>query len=750
MGDSQQQVSLSEPLTSRDASVWRFQVLGHFRAWYEGELQPDNVWGRRKTETLLKVLLSDRGRVFTQDELIEILFADLDPDKAISNLQARISELRRVLQPNLSRNQASSYIQTVGGVNYRFRLSAPITIDALEAQSLFDKAKLSFQNEEWEKARELYQSAFGRIAGEYLPEHRYEDWTNGFRARWQATLASAHFNFAGCNARSGDYASALNSVQEILKLDPYRERAFRESMLYSYLLGERNEALLIYQRCAQILRTDLGVLPSAETRSLYERIRKQEGLDLEALSAESSTPSIAVLPLAPLIEDPKGEYFSDGLTEDIIAQLSKIQGLKVISRTSVMRLKSTSSSIKEIGRELDVSTILEGSVRWSDEKVRVVVQLIGTDTEELLWTETYDRELRDIFAIQSELARAIAKALQARISPSLHPLAALPPTESLEAYQFYLKGRFFVNKRTESDFIKAIELFTRASEMDSDYAAPLAGLADAYGLLAWFGFASMDENYPKSRQYAERALELDGTLAEAHTSIAYEQLNYEWDWQASERSFMRAIEFNPNYVPARHWYAELLAILGRFEAALAQAETAVELDPLAPLSHAIRGWILFFDRQFDLAAQSCQTALELDPYFNTAHWILGQVHLQRGRYDDAIDCFNSTTEYSSAHPSVLALKGYAHARLGETQETTKLMEQVEQMQTDGSPVPVAMAVLNTGLHEYDKAVAWLLKAHETGKWYVPFLGVEPIFAELHDHPGFRSVLERLDLKILHG
>jgi TolB-like protein/two-component SAPR family response regulator/Tfp pilus assembly protein PilF len=742
----QHEIIKTNPKDTDTEPTWRFQVLGRFQAWYSGALKEETFWGRRKTLTLLKILLSEPGRVFTQDELIEWLFVDLDPHKAVSNLQARMSELRRCLEPEFSRNQESYYIETVGGVNYRWRTSAPYQIDVIAMQSLFREGEELFTDSAWNEAKTHYQSAFDLMQGDYLPEDRYEEWALNYRETFKESIIEAYFNFAECQARLGKFTAAIESIRNILGADPYRERAFRVSMLYAYLAGEQNEAHLTYQRCAQILRSDIGVIPSADTRNLYGRIQRQEVLTLDALRGAFSASSIAILPLSPLSDEAEGEYFSDGLTEDIIAQLSKIPDLKVISRTSVMKFKTTEKSLPEIGAELNVSTILEGSVRWSKKKVRVVVQLIRVDTDVHLWAETYDRELKDIFVIQSELARDISKALQAQISPSQEEVAVLAPTQNLEAYHLHLKGRFFLNKRTEKDFRKAIEFFSSASEMDPNYAAPLAGLADAYGLLAWFSFAPMEQNYPISREYAERALQIDGTLAEAYTSLAYEQMNYEWNWVSSEESFINAIELNPNYVPARHWYAELLSILGRMDEALEQTRIAIELDPLSAISHAIRGWIYYFARDYDTGLRHCQNAIELDPALNTAHWILGQVFLQLERYEEAIDSFRLARDHSGDHPSILALTGFAHANLGESDQTEEFLDQVGKMQMDGSPTPIAMATLNLGLKRFDKAVEWLQTAYENGKWFVPFLGVEPRFEELYGNSAFQELLSKLNLK----
>jgi len=727
-------------------TYWRFQFFGQFKAFYCDEPFPPSGWGRRRTLSLLKVFLSDPERVFTQDELIERLFYDLDPGKAVPNLQGRISELRRILEPDLERSQDSSFIETINGTNYRLAPDAPFRLDLVDAERALSRGSAYFNERKWSPAKAEYEAGIAISSLDFLPEDRYEDWAIAPADSWRERYLEALTEYTQCCARLGDLKRAIEIMEEVVNADPYRERAFRDQMLFAHLLGEQRLAISIYEKCVQLLRNELGILPSLETRVLYERIQREDPLTLDSQGHALAMNSIAVLPFSDLSNDSENEYFADGLTEDIIHKLSKIQRLKVISRTSAMRFKNSKLSLLEIGRELQVGAILEGSVRWSDGRVRIAVQLIRTDTESHLWSEIFERDLADIFQIQSEVAQRITESLKPYIMSDDISTSSQPPTGDIEAYHLYLKGRYFLNRRTENDFKRAIEFFEEALKIDAHYAQAIAGLADAHGLLAWFSYGPMEVHFPKSQEYAERALDLDGTLGEAYTALGYYYLNYEWDWAASEQSFQKSIELNPNYVPARHWYAELLAVQGRTTEAVNQLRKAIELDPLSSLVHAVLGWMNYFNRNFAEAKQNCLDAIDLDPHFNTAHWILGQVFIQQARYLDAVEALRQARSLSGDHPSILAQTAYAHIKLNEMDDAMELLNEVKQILTDEMPNPIAMATIQVALGDFGSAVCWLSKAHEKRAWYVPFFAVEPIYAHLHNQPEFQQLLDDLGLQ----
>jgi TolB-like protein/cytochrome c-type biogenesis protein CcmH/NrfG len=360
--------------------------------------------------------------------------------------------------------------------------------------------------------------------------------------------------------------------------------------------------------------------------------------------------SIAVLPFTNLSPDPENEYFSDGLTDDIITQLSKISDLKVISRTSVMQYKKAAKSLPLIGQELGVATVLEGSVRRAGNRVRIAAQLVNAQNDTHLWAEAYDRELTDIFAIQSDVAQQIAAALQARVSPAEQQRIGRKPTENLEAHQLYLQGRFFWNKRTEEGIQRAITLFQQAIDRDPQYALAHAGLADAYLILADRSYGSIPkgEVLAQAKAFAIKAIELDGTLAEAHTSLAMIKQRHDHDAKGAEEDFKKALELNPNYATAHHWYGLLLMEQGRFKGAVRESLRAHELDPLSPILNLNAGDTFLAVGDFDKALALYQRSLELEPNNVEVELQIAVLFYHTRQYDRAIERLQKALERGSA------------------------------------------------------------------------------------------------------
>ena len=326
--------------------------------------------------------------------------------------------------------------------------------------------------------------------------------------------------------------------------------------------------------------------------------------------------SIAVLPFENLSSDKENAYFADGIQDEILTRLAKVADLKVISRTSTQHFKSVPDNLPQIAKQLGVMNILEGSVQKANDQVRVNVQLINALTDAHLWADTYDRKLTDIFAVESEIAKTIAETLQARLTGSEKTAIAKRPTANTEAYELYLKGRFFWNKRTGADLRTAVEYFNQALGKDPSYALAYAGLADSYSLLLYYGAASPADSFPQAKAAAKKALELDDTLAEAHTSLATVLRDYDFDFEQSLKEYERAIQLNPNYATAHHWLSNgVLSALGQFDRAIAEGKRAVELDPLSLIINADLGQDYFFARRYDEAIAQLRKTIELDPRF---------------------------------------------------------------------------------------------------------------------------------------
>src|SRR6266496_3777962 len=363
--------------------------------------------------------------------------------------------------------------------------------------------------------------------------------------------------------------------------------------------------------------------------------------------SSSTTPekSIAVLPFENLSEEKGNAYFAEGIQDEILTRLAKIADLKVISRTSTQKYKSAPDNLREIAKQLAVANILEGSVQKAADKVRVNVQLINATTDAHLWAETYDRKLTDIFGVESDIAKTIAEALQATLTGSEKTAIAKRPTANSEAYELYLKGRFFWNKRTGNDLKKSIDYFNQAIAKDAGYALAYAGLADAYALLSVYAVAPPGDAFPKAKAAAQKALELDNTLAEAHTSLAETLAIYDFDFARAIAEFKRAIELNPNYATAHHWYGKgPLMALGRFNKAIAEVKRSVELDPLSMINNADLGQTYYMAHRYDEAVDQLRKTVEIEPGFYYAHSDLGKALQVRGDLAGAIAEFQKARE----------------------------------------------------------------------------------------------------------
>jgi serine/threonine-protein kinase len=460
----------------------------------------------------------------------------------------------------------------------------------------------------------------------------------------------------------------------------------------------------------------------------------------------TSAKSVAVLPFENMSTDPENEYFSDGITDDIIAQLSKIRALKVISRTSSMQYKKTTKKIVTIAEELGVAAVLEGSVRRAGPRVRIVVHLVDPATEKHLWGDTFDRQLTDVFEVQSEVAQQITGALAVALSPEEKQRVDKKATGDAEAYNHYLLGRFHVNKWSEANVQKAIEEFEAAIAKDPGYALAYAGLADAYELLS-IGLSSKPalENLTKAKSMALKALELDESLAEAHTSLAYARWLGDLDWSTAEREFKRALELKSSYVPAHQWYAEYLAALGRHEEALTEIKRAQQLDPLAvPVNRAV-GWILYFARRYGQAAEELRKALAMDPEFLGARLVLWWVLVASGAYEEAIVDIRKDLERPGSSTVKKLMLAYACAASGKRDEATGILWEVEAKVAAEDRLALLSTFPLIALNETDRAFQQLVRAYEHREPGLMFLKVAPWFDALRTDPRYGALVEKLGL-----
>jgi TolB-like protein/class 3 adenylate cyclase/Tfp pilus assembly protein PilF len=455
---------------------------------------------------------------------------------------------------------------------------------------------------------------------------------------------------------------------------------------------------------------------------------------------------IAVLPLANISSDTADEYFADGMTEELISTLSKINSFRVIARTSVMKFKGHSGkTVREIAQELGVGTIIEGSVRKAGTRLRVSVQLVDASSEERKWSRDYDREIQDAFQIQTDIAKKIADALKVRILRQERSAIEKEATKIPEAYSLYLKGRYYWNTRTEDGLKKAIEYFEKALQKDPRYALAHSGLADSYALLALFEFLPPKEAFPKARANAEEALEIDADLAEAHTSLGIVMYQYEHDWNATEKEFSRAIELNRNYAPAHQFYADYLKATGRFDEALAQMRQAQELDPLSLAINTGIGHVLYLSRQYDRAIEQYGKTVRMDPNFLQARLWFGRPYLQKGMFKEAIAELQQAVALSSGSTMSLAVLGHAYASSGDSAEAMKILDQLFERAKQRYLPSYWIALVYIGLGDKEKAFEWLEKAYEDRSSWLVWMKVEPRFDVLRSDPRFASLLERMEL-----
>jgi TolB-like protein/Tfp pilus assembly protein PilF len=471
----------------------------------------------------------------------------------------------------------------------------------------------------------------------------------------------------------------------------------------------------------------------------------RRGEQSEAATVSLAAKSIAVLPFDNLSEDKANAYFAEGVQDEILTRLAKVADLKVISRTSTQHFRSAPDNLPQIAKQLGVTNILEGSVQKANDQVRVNVQLINALTDAHLWAEIYDRKLTDIFAVESDIAKTIADTLQAKLTGSEKSAIAKKPTANPEAYELYLKGRFFWNKRTAADLRKAIGYFNQAIEKDPNYALAYSGLADSYVILSVFGAASPQDSIPQARVAAKKALELDDTLAEAHASSGRILGPFDFEFERSISEFERAIELNPNYAMAHHWLSwGPLTALGQVDRAIAEGKRAVELDPLSLINNADLGGNVYFNsRRYDEAIAQLRKTIEIDPRFYIAHYYLGQAFQLKGQLSEAI------TEYQKAvdlddDPEALAYLGQAYARAGQRDEAQNILARLTEEAKSRYVSGYSMALMFMGLGDKEQAIDALERAYQEGAGNDLFtIKVDPMLDDLRGQPRFEALAEKV-------
>jgi len=460
-----------------------------------------------------------------------------------------------------------------------------------------------------------------------------------------------------------------------------------------------------------------------------------------------SRASVAVLPFANLSTEPDSEYFSDGLTEELIHVLSSFPKLHVVSRTSAFEFKAKPQSIRKIGEQLKVSTILEGSVRRLGQKLRVAIRLVSVRDGYCLWSQRFDREMKDVFEIQDEIARSIANTLNIELGRDVDQDLIRCRTVNIEGYDLYLRGRFQWNKRAGEGFGRALDYFERALTQDPNYAPAYSGIADHHIAAASWGLEVPAEAWAKARAAAERALALDDGLAEAHASMGTIRMWYEWNWKEAEREFRRAVELNPGHPNAHVQYNVLLLQRGRFDEAEREIRTALLSDPLSIRINSYLAGVFHYRREYDRSLQQCRRALELDPNDVELHVVQGLNYEQKGAYGEAIHELENARELSGNNPLILGPLGSCYAGSGKKELAMELIDELDQASQQAYVAPISWAMIYLGLQERDLAFKWLQKAVEVREVLLCYLGVGPIYDCIRGDPRYRSLLRQLGLNL---
>jgi adenylate cyclase len=492
--------------------------------------------------------------------------------------------------------------------------------------------------------------------------------------------------------------------------------------------------------------TGLALLFAIAGYSALRSVRDHAGAELDHPigSATAADRSVAVLPFTNLSPDRDNEYFADGLTEELIIALARLEGVRVTARTSAFSFKGKDVDVREIGGRLGVDHVVEGSVRRAGDRLRISAQLVSVRDGYTVWSETYDRHLENVFEVQDEISRAIVRTLNVRLRNGGTGPLVTPSTADLGAYTLYLQGREFWNQRTPEGLALGMQRFEQALERDPGFARAYAGIADTYNLLVGYGALSPKQGYPRAKEAAERALALDSTVAEAHASFGLVKLYYEWDWTGAGSHFERALQLSPGNPTVRQWYGHYLACRGQMDAAISQMQRAVELDPLSPVLRTAEGTVLYYARRYEDAISMLNHSLEVDPTFWVTRAQLAGIYLRQGLLVKAIaEAAEASRLSGGRHPLPVALLGYSYAVSGRRAEALEMLAAIQDQATRQYVSPVYVAAIYIGLDDRASAFEWLEKAAEERDDWMIYLRADPAFDPIRSDPRFLRLLARV-------
>ena len=526
----------------------------------------------------------------------------------------------------------------------------------------------------------------------------------------------------------------LEHPGEVLTREELRKRVWPADTFVDFDHGINNA----------IKRLREALADSAETPKFVETVARRGYRFIGRLEATAGgMESLAVLPLENLSHDPEQEYFADGLTDSLITQLARISALRVVSRTTAMHYKRIHRPLPEIARELGVSKIVEGTVQRSGGRVRVTAQLVEASTDTHLWADSYERDLRDVLSLQSELARAIVKEVQVKLTPQEQAHLARANRVDPEAYDAYLKGRYYSQRRGDA-LRKGVQCFEHAIEKDPTFAAAYAGLADCLSLLGWWAFVPPAEGCGKAKEVALKAIQLDENLGEAHASLAWATVHYDYDFALAEREYRKCIELSPRHATGHQWFGLYLTMVGCHEEGLEALKTAIRLDPFVPIINGCLAWGYWLARRQDDHIEQLEKTLELDPNFAPVNWGLGLGYLEKGMYEPAIAAMQKSVQLSQRAPIFVSLLGEAYAVAGRREDAQEILDELKETAKQRYVTPYVLARIFTALNEKDEAFRLLEKAFREHAAWTAFMKSDPRLDNLRSDPRFGDLLRRMN------
>ena len=678
---------------------------------------------QRHRIALLALIASSWPQPVSRDKAMAMLW----PEKDLPSARRLLNLAVHVLRAALGEEAISS---TGDGLLFN---PSKANCDLLELRAAID-------DDACERVARLYTAPL--LDGFHLDDSsEFGYWLDERRTELSHAYVGALLTLAQRQEQSGDIHGRVRTCIRLVAADPHSGIYAQQLMRALHDAGDRLGAVNHAVEHARRRRADLDLGPDPAVAALAEQLRAAPVL--RTPTAENGRSSVAVLPFINLSSDAENEYFADGITDDVIAHLSKIRALKVISRTSVMRFKQRQQTLKEIGATLGAATILDASVRRAGDRVRIVAKLVDVHTDQHLWAETYDRELTDIFAIQTDVALQIAAAMKAELSREERSRVRRGPTNDVPAYQLFQRGREFYIKYTPENLLRSIEFFDKAIARDPSFALAYAVKSIAYTELVEVGALSPALAYERATEASEQALKLDPELGAAHCTLAYLKSAHEFDWAAAEEGFKRAIELNPNGADAYVLYGRMLAGLGRFDEAIAAQEHAHALDPLAHRMDRIT--TLLRAGRFEEAIKPAEDAVEFEPGYDRARSTLGWSYFLNGNQSAGIAELERAVACSPGNTLWLGQLGQAYAMAGDEAKARAILEQLESYAREKFVSPYHFAYVYTGLGESDRALDYLEKAviARTGPTYA--MKSSFLFTSLHNHPRFRALLREMKL-----